>query len=116
MAKKVSGLNMLVLGGLLLLFLFFWGAYKVKDGFAEKGGCDSTLTAHLSSRLLYGNKEDSLTEIKNTCLNQGIIQGPDNKGCYYSNWRVSNCNSKEDPSGKWKSRCTCTGNLIQNNQ
>jgi hypothetical protein len=114
MAKKVSGLNMLILvGGLILLFLFFWGAYKVKDGFDS---CGQTITNGVSSTL-YETKEESITDITKQCTSIGKTMGDTTPGlgsansCYYSNWKVSNCNSKKDPNGKWRSVCSCTGTL-----
>ncbi len=114
MAKKVSGLNMLILvGGLILLFLFFWGAYKVKDGF--DGSCPSTTSTAINSSL-YENKEDSITDITNACKSMGklIIKGTTAEDvygdCSYSNLRVSNCNSRQ-VNGKWKSICSCGGTL-----
>ncbi len=107
MAKKVSGLNMLILvGGLLLLFLFFWGAYKVKDGFDS---CNQTYSMSLGSKGS-STKNDSLQHIETLCSQYDGIEVK-KSGCYYSKFKVSHCRSIKEPNGEWKSICTCTGTL-----
>lgn len=66
MAKKgFKGLNMLVLGlGLLLVVLFFLGAYKVKEGFAD----EKTKTKTESITGIDKDQKSAFLRLKSKCL------------------------------------------------
>ena len=68
MAKKgFKGLNMLVLGGgLLLVVLFFLGAYKVKEGFEEQ---PEIYTYTVAYSKVDKDKKGALQRITNMCTN-----------------------------------------------
>lgn len=99
---------LILVGGLILLFLFFWGAYKVKDGFYS---CNQTYTNIFTETGT--TKTESLTKAKNMC--ESIPNTPPftiDGTCFYTNWKTVSCNSKEK-DGSWKSTCSCRATYLE---
>ena len=94
----MKGLNMLFLGGgLLLIVLFFLGAYKVKEGFGTR-----TLSVEISA--ISKDETTALQRLKNSCL---IYRGGSSP-TYNNDGAITNVTYTTIRDGLVKASGTCT--------